>query len=361
MPDPTHTPKRVLVTGGAGFIGSNLVHHLLATDATLRIVNLDAMTYAASVQNLAGLPDHDRHHLVDGTITDRRLVQQLFRAYDVDTVIHLAAESHVDRSIEGPGVFVETNVVGTTTLLEVARESWQQDGVAAGRSRRFHHVSTDEVYGDLGADDPPFTTATPYQPSSPYSASKAASDHFVRAWARTYDLPVTLSNCSNNYGPRQHEEKLIPVVIRSCLQRTAIPVYGQGANVRDWLFVTDHCRAIDTIVRHGTTGQTYLVGADNEWTNLALVRRLCQLVAEAVGVPASDMLDLVTFVTDRPGHDRRYAVDGSSTRALGWAPGHAFDDALRDTVEWYIQAFDIAQIAQRQAPGSAAPLTPEPC
>ena len=224
-----HPPRRVLVTGGAGFIGSNLVHHLLSVDPEIVLVNLDAMTYAASPTHLEGLPDPARHTLVQGDITDRALVDRLLQAHDIDTVVHLAAESHVDRSITGPAVFVTTNVVGTYTLLEAARAAWQEHGVAPGRSHRFHHVSTDEVYGDLGPDDAPFTEDTPYRPpSSPYSASKASSDHLVRAWARTYGLDVTLSNCSNNYGPRQHTEKLIPVVIRSCVEQRPIPVYRQG-------------------------------------------------------------------------------------------------------------------------------------
>ena len=333
----THDPRRILLTGGAGFIGSNLVHHLLATDPDVHIVDLDAMTYAASPANLANLPDPDRHTLVEGDITDLGLVDALLRDHDIDTVVHLAAESHVDRSICGPAVFVQSNVVGTYTLLEAARAAWQDHGVADGRSHRFHHVSTDEVYGDLSPDDPPFTEDTPYRPSSPYSASKAASDHLVRAWARTYGLPVTLSNCSNNYGPRQHTEKLIPVVIRSCLERRGIPVYGKGENIRDWLYVTDHCAAIDTIVRRGADGETYLVGADNEWKNLDLVKLLCRIVAEELEVDPSETLSLIGFVTDRPGHDRRYAVDGTRTRALGWAPTRTFEAGLRETVRWYLR------------------------
>ncbi len=332
-----HTPRQILVTGGAGFIGSNLVHHLLETDPKVQIVNLDVMTYAASPANLDRLPDPKRHTLIEGDITERELVDRVIRKFDIDTIVHLAAESHVDRSITGPAVFITSNVVGTYTLLEAAREGWQELDIAKGRSHRFHHVSTDEVYGDLGPDDPAFTEDTPYKPSSPYSASKASSDHLVRAWARTYGLPVTLSNCSNNYGPRQHTEKLLPVVIRKCLERQPIPVYGKGENVRDWLYVTDHCTAIDAIVRRGASGETYLVGADNEWKNLDLVRLLCRIVAEEIGAPPADLQSLITFVTDRPGHDRRYAVDGTKTRGLGWAPTRTFEDGLRETVRWYLR------------------------
>ncbi|MCA9489587.1 MAG: dTDP-glucose 4,6-dehydratase [Myxococcales bacterium] len=334
-----HRPRSVLLTGGAGFIGSNLVHHLIASDPALRLVNLDVMTYAADRGHLEGLADPSRHVLVEGDITDRALVDRLLREHEVDTVVHLAAESHVDRSITGPAAFVQSNIVGTYTLLEAARSWWLDQGGASDGTRRFHHVSTDEVYGDLGPDDPPFTEETPYRPSSPYSASKASSDHLVRAWARTYGLPVTLSNCSNNYGPRQHPEKLIPVVIRSCVERRPIPVYGKGENVRDWLHVTDHCTAIDAIVRRGAQGETYLVGADNERKNLDLVRILCQVVAEEIGAPADEILGLISFVTDRPGHDRRYGVDGSKTRALGWSADRSFDEGLRETVRWYLPRF----------------------
>ncbi|MCB9689401.1 MAG: dTDP-glucose 4,6-dehydratase [Alphaproteobacteria bacterium] len=334
-----HRPRSILLTGGAGFIGSNLVHHLIASDPELRLVNLDVMTYAADRGHLEGLADPSRHVLVEGDIADRELVDRLLREHDVDTIVHLAAESHVDRSITGPAAFVQSNIVGTYTLLEAARAWWLDAGGAAGRTRRFHHVSTDEVYGDLGPEDPPFTEDTPYRPSSPYSASKAASDHLVRAWARTYGLPVTLSNCSNNYGPRQHPEKLIPVVIRSCVERRPIPVYGKGENVRDWLHVADHCTAIDAIVRRGEQGETYLVGADNERKNLDLVRILCRVVAEEIGAPTEEILGLISFVTDRPGHDRRYGVDGSKTRALGWSAARSFDEGLRETVRWYLPRF----------------------
>jgi dTDP-glucose 4,6-dehydratase len=325
-----HTPRAVLVTGGAGFIGSNFVHHVLACDAQVRVVNLDALTYAADRGNLDGLPDPARHTFVHGDITDGPLVARLLREFSIDTVVHLAAESHVDRSIEGPAAFVQTNVMGTCTLVEAARRAWE------GRHDvRFHHVSTDEVYGDLDHDDPPFTEATPYAPSSPYSASKAASDHLVRAWHRTYGLPVTLSNCSNNYGPRQHAEKLIPTVIRKCLTGQAIPVYGKGANVRDWLHVQDHCAALWHIVRHGRTGETYNVGGDSEHANLDVVRLLCRTVARVTHQPESQLLDLISFVPDRPGHDRRYAVAADRVKALGWQPRHSFADGLEETVRWY--------------------------
>ena len=303
----------------------------------MRIVTLDALTYAGDRANLEGLPDPARHTLVVGEVTDRTLVDRLLREHAIDTVLHLAAESHVDRSITGPAAFIQSNIVGTYVLLEAARAYWLDEGGPGSRTCRFHHVSTDEVYGDLGPHDPPFGTSTPYRPSSPYSASKAASDHLVRAWARTYGMPITLSNCSNNFGPRQHAEKLIPVVVRSCVERSPIPVYGRGENVRDWLHVDDHCRALDIVVRRGRDGETYLVGADNEWRNVDLVRLVCRLVAAEQRVSENETLSLVRFVSDRPGHDRRYAVDGAGTRALGWAPIHPFEQGLRDTVRWYLR------------------------
>lgn len=331
MPEVVHRPQSVLLTGGAGFIGSNLVHHLLAVDAEIRIVDLDAMTYAGDARNLDGLPDSSRHVLVQGDICDRPLLDGLFAEHDFDTVLHLAAESHVDRSITGAAAFMRTNIEGTYTLLEAANAAWK--GRTEGR--RFHHVSTDEVYGDLHPGDPAFTESTPYAPSSPYSASKAASDHLVRAWGRTFGLPVTLSNCSNNYGPRQHTEKLIPVVIRSCLERRPIPVYGRGANIRDWLHVRDHCEALWHIVRHAPTGSTHNVGGDNEWANLDLVRLICAVTAEAVGCPEEELLALITFVTDRPGHDLRYAIDPDRLAHLGWRASTDFREGLRETVAWY--------------------------
>jgi dTDP-glucose 4,6-dehydratase len=329
-----HHPRRILLTGGAGFIGSNLVHHLLGAGVE-HVVDLDLLTYAGDRANLLGA-DPNRHLLVKGDIRDAALVASLLREHRVDTVMHLAAESHVDRSITGSAPFIETNIVGTFVLLEAARRYWLDEG-GPGGSVRFHHVSTDEVYGDLGPDDPPFGETTPYHPSSPYSASKAASDHLVRAWGRTYRLPFTVSNCSNNYGPRQHDEKLIPTVLRSCRDGNTIPVYGRGENVRDWLHVRDHADALWYIVRHGEDGETYNVGGENEWKNLDLVRLLVRVYAEAVKRPAADLEALIGFVTDRPGHDRRYAIDGHKLAALGWRPQIGFEDGLRETVAWYLR------------------------
>lgn len=332
-----HHPERVLVTGGAGFIGANLVHFLLRRDAAVRVVTLDKLTYAADRSQLDALPDPARHELVVGDIADGELVAGLLRSHRIDTVLHLAAESHVDRSITGPAAFIQSNIVGTYALLEACRGFWLEQRGLGERSARFHHVSTDEVYGDLGPTDPAFTERTAYQPSSPYSASKAASDHLVRAWARTYGLPVTVSNCSNNYGPRQHPEKLIPVVIKACVNRAAIPVYGTGQNVRDWLHVDDHAAAIWHIAQHGAHGETYNVGSDNEWANIDLVRLLCRLVGEESGVDPAATLGLITFVTDRAGHDRRYAIDGAKLSKLGWSPSIDFERGLRDTVRWYLR------------------------
>jgi dTDP-glucose 4,6-dehydratase len=344
---PLHRPRSILLTGGAGFIGANLVHRLLDRDPDVRIVNLDLLTYAASVTHLEGLADPTRHQLVQGDIANGALVHALFREHAFDTVLHLAAESHVDRSIEAPATFIHSNVLGTCMLLEAARHAWLEQPRVPVEQCRFHHVSTDEVYGDLDLHDPGFTEQTPYAPSSPYSASKAASDHLVRAWHRTYGLPVTLSNCSNNYGPRQHAEKLIPTVIRKCLQRLTIPVYGAGANVRDWLHVEDHCDALWHIVRHGRTGETYNVGGNNEWKNLDLVRLLCRVTARVLDVPEAELLGLITFVTDRPGHDRRYAIDARKLAELGWSPTRSFEAGLEQTVRWYLaRTGDVANLPQ---------------
>jgi dTDP-glucose 4,6-dehydratase len=329
-----HQPKNVLVTGGAGFIGCNFVRHLLASDPALRVVNLDALTYAGHLASLDGLADThgERYVFVHDTICDAAAVARVFADYQIDTVVHFAAESHVDRSIDGPLTFVDTNVIGTAVLLERARAAWRECSDV-----RFHHVSTDEVFGSLGPAGF-FTEDTPYDPSSPYSASKAASDHLVRAWHRTYGLPVTISNCSNNYGPYQFPEKLVPLMIMNALADKPLPVYGDGSNVRDWLYVEDHCQAIETVIRRGQDGATYNIGGHNEQSNLSVVHLICDLVDEARPRPSGvSRRDLVTFVTDRPGHDQRYAIDaGCIERELGWVPEHSFADGLRRTVQWYL-------------------------
>ncbi len=316
----TFSPRNVLLTGGAGFIGSNLVHHLLSATDVAMIVDLDALTYAASLANLEGLAAPERHRLVHGDICDAPLVERLLREHAIDTIVHLAAESHVDRSISGPAVFVSTNVVGTYTLLEAARRVWLEERKLDDARCRFCHVSTDEVFGSLGARDPAFTETTPYDPRSPYSATKAGSDHLVRAYRHTYGLPVVLTNCSNNYGPRQHAEKFIPTIIRSCLAGDGIPVYGNGGNVRDWLFVADHCRAIDLVLRRGRPGESYNIGGNTELSNIDLAGRICAMLDQAApeGAPHTR---LIQYVTDRPGHDWRYAMDtGKINRELGWSP-----------------------------------------
>ncbi|QVN23450.1 dTDP-glucose 4,6-dehydratase [Burkholderia pyrrocinia] len=333
----SHRPKHVLVTGGAGFIGANFVHYLLATDPQVRIINLDLLTYAGSLDHLAGSEGTGRHRFVLGDICDRPLVESLLHDHAIDTIVHFAAESHVDRSITGPGEFVRANVVGTWTLLDAARTVWMTGrGADVRAQRRFHHIGTDEVYGSLAPDDPPFSETTPYAPNSPYSASKAGSDHLVRAYFHTYGLPVTTTHCSNNYGPRQHDEKFIPTVIRSCVNGVPIPLYGDGANVRDWLYVDDHCRAIDAVIRRGTVGETYNVGGCNEWRNADIVDLICSLldVRRPQGAPHAH---LKHFVADRPGHDRRYAIDaGKLERELRWKPTETFETGILKTLDWYL-------------------------
>lgn len=332
-----HRPHNVLVTGAAGFIGCNFVRHLLATDREVRIVNLDLLTYAGSLDNLRDLPDPARHLFVKGDICDRLLVDRLLCEHQIDTIAHFAAESHVDRSITGPAAFVQTNLVGTFTLLEAARMAWL-DGKTAGHCR-FHHISTDEVYGTLGRDDPPFSETTPYAPNSPYSASKAGSDHLVRAYFHTYGLPVVTTNCSNNYGPYQHGEKFIPTVIRSCLLRKPIPVYGDGSNIRDWLYVEDHCRGIDAVIRRGQLGETYNIGGCNEWANINITRLICTLLDERRPEHAPHER-LITFVTDRPGHDWRYAIAADKMdQELGWKPQETFNTGIAKTVDWYLERY----------------------
>ena len=324
--------RRIVVTGGCGFIGSNLVRHLLERYPDAEVVNVDVMTYAADARNLDGVDTDPRYRFIKLDITDRAAVRAMFAEIGPDAVFHLAAESHVDNSINGPEQFVLTNVVGTFNLLEEARGLWGNNS-----PNRFLHVSTDEVYGSLG-ETGAFNEEMAYQPNSPYSASKAASDHLARAWHHTYGMNVVTTNCSNNYGPRQHREKLIPTVIASALEGRPIPVYGKGANVRDWLFVGDHCDALATVFERGRAGETYLIGGRNEWRNLDLVREICRLLDEEVGEgPDGSYSSLITFVTDRLGHDARYAIDPTKIESeLGWRAAHSFEQGLRETVRWYV-------------------------
>jgi dTDP-glucose 4,6-dehydratase len=335
---PTYTPRNILITGGAGFIGCHFVHYLLRTAPQVRVVTLDLLTYAGSFARLKTLPNPERHLFVQGDICDRDLIAYLLREHSIDTLVHFAAESHVDRSIIGPAAFIQTNVVGTSVLLEEVRQYWlAQQGWNATQCR-FHHISTDEVYGTLRADDAPFQETTSYAPNSPYAASKAASDHLVRAYHRTYGLPTTTTNCSNNYGPFQHSEKFIPTVIRSCLAGLPIPVYGDGSNIRDWLYVEDHCVAINAVIRRGRVGETYNVGGDGERPNLMIVHLICSLLAELTSQSRKHFTRLIRFVPDRPGHDWRYALDTTKIHhELGWQPTESFETGLCKTVEWYLQ------------------------
>ena len=340
----------LLVTGGAGFIGANFVQHWLTRHPGDRVVVLDALTYAGNPACLEPVARHPGFRFIHGDIRSQELVESLLREHEITTVVHLAAESHVDRSIAGPDAFVETNVVGTHALLKAARTVWLDGDSVEGK--RFHHVSTDEVYGSLGPEDPPFRETTPYAPNSPYAASKAASDHLVRAYGHTYGLPVTISNCSNNYGPYQFPEKLIPLTLVNALDGRPLPVYGDGGNVRDWLYVEDHCLALDQVVLRGPVGESYNIGGGSERANLDLVRLLCGLVDEAFAreselrtrfpqSPAArggKSAELITFVKDRPGHDRRYAIDtGKIERELGFCPEESFETGIRKTVDWYLR------------------------
>ena len=328
--------RMILVTGGAGFIGSNFVLDWLA-QCDEPVVNLDALTYAGNLRNLASLHGDARHVFVHGDIGDRALVDRLLAEHRPRAVVHFAAESHVDRSIHGPGTFMKTNVEGTFTLLEAARAYWSQLDADAKARFRFHHVSTDEVYGSLGPNDPAFTEEHPYQPNSPYSASKAASDHLVRAWHHTYGLPVLTTNCSNNYGPFHFPEKLIPLMIVNALAGKPLPIYGDGLNVRDWLYVRDHCSGIRAVLERGRVGETYNIGGWNEKTNKEIVHTICTLLDELRPDPAGPYARLITYVTDRPGHDRRYAIDARKIeRELGWRPAETFESGIRKTVQWYL-------------------------
>jgi dTDP-glucose 4,6-dehydratase len=331
--------KTLLITGGAGFIGSNFVRNTLAARPDWHIINLDALTYAGNPANLADLPAEqaERYRFIHGDIRDSLLLERLFETEDLDGVVHLAAESHVDRSILGPEAFVETNVVGTFRLLEACLKAWERRGRPGGY--RFLHISTDEVYGSLGPEGL-FTENTPYDPSSPYSASKAASDHLVKAYFRTYDLPILITNCSNNYGPYQFPEKLIPLIILNIIEVKPLPVYGDGKNVRDWLYVADHCDALLKVLEEGQPGETYNIGGSAERQNIEIVHSLCDLLDTRLG-RSDSARKLIRFVTDRPGHDRRYAIDAAKLkRDLGWSPKHAFEGALEVTVDWYLNHMD---------------------
>lgn len=332
--------EKVLVTGGAGFIGSNFVPYFLEANPDLHVVNLDKMTYAADERNLSEVQGHPRYTFIKGDITDRDLIEKIFAEHDIRGVIHFAAESHVDNSITGPEIFIKTNVLGTFNLLETARRHWM-DGpskVKPGYEKcRFHHISTDEVYGTLG-ETGYFTEKTPYAPNSPYSASKASSDMIVRSYFHTYGMNVTTSNCSNNYGPKQHGEKLIPTIIRKCVNGENIPIYGDGKNVRDWLYVLDHCKAINLVYYKGRAGETYNIGGHNERNNLQIVDAICKILdAERPRKDGGKYADLVTFVKDRPGHDKRYAIDATKLETeLGWKADENFDTGIVKTVEWYL-------------------------
>ena len=340
---------RILVTGGAGFIGSALIRHLIQSTEH-EVLNLDKLTYAGNLESLAPVDDNPRYRFVQADIADNPVVAQTLAEFQPDAIMHLAAESHVDRSIDGPAAFIQTNIVGTYSLLESTRAYWL--GLSAERKAafRFHHISTDEVYGDLHGVDDLFTETTPYAPSSPYSASKAASDHLVRAWQRTYGLPVLLTNCSNNYGPYHFPEKLIPLMILNALAGKPLPVYGNGQQVRDWLYVEDHARALLKVVSEGQVGETYNIGGHNEQKNLDVVRAICALLEELAPQKPAGIAryeDLITYVQDRPGHDQRYAIDaGKIERELGWIPQETFETGLRKTVQWYLDNLDWCRRVQ---------------
>ncbi len=341
--------KKLLVTGGAGFIGANFAHYWLREYGGDKLVVLDALTYAGSLASLAGLKGNPDFRFVQGDINDQSLVENLLREHEIDTVVHFAAESHVDRSISGPDVFIETNVVGTHSLLKAARQVWIDEGVVS--EHRFHHVSTDEVYGALGPDDPAFCETTQYAPNSPYSASKAASDHLVRSYLHTFGLQVTTSNCSNNYGPYHFPEKLIPLIITNILNNQPLPIYGDGQQIRDWLYVDDHARGIDKVIRQGTIGETYNIGGINEWANIDIVDLLCKEVDHrleenpelgdrfplAPVVNGKKSIELIQYVDDRRGHDRRYAINPDKANAeLNYQPTETFETGIAKTIDWYL-------------------------
>jgi dTDP-glucose 4,6-dehydratase len=342
---------KILVTGGAGFIGSAVVRHII-NNTTDHVVNLDKLTYAGNLESLTSIADNARYTFEQVDICDRSALDRVFAQHQPDAVMHLAAESHVDRSIDGPAAFIETNIVGTYQLLEASRNYWKDLPDARKAAFRFHHISTDEVYGDLEGPEDLFTETTPYAPSSPYSASKASSDHLVRAWRRTYGLPTLVTNCSNNYGPYHFPEKLIPLVILNALEGKPLPVYGKGNQIRDWLFVEDHARALYKVVTEGKIGETYNVGGHNEKQNIDVVHTICELLDELRPLSQTSLSikahkDLITFVQDRPGHDIRYAIDASKIqRELGWSPEETFESGIRKTVIWYLENLNWAQRVQ---------------
>jgi dTDP-glucose 4,6-dehydratase len=343
--------KNILVTGGAGFIGSNFVRYVLHTQPDVFIVNLDLLTYAGSLENLKDLPSPQRYEFVKGDICTQALVEDLLRRYKIDAIVHFAAETHVDRSIYGPAAFVQTNIHGTFSLLEAARKVWLDERKADDKNVRFHHISTDEVFGSLSPDAPAFVENTPYSPNSPYAASKASSDHLVRAYLHTYGLPITLTNCSNNYGPYQFPEKLIPLMILNALEGKSLPIYGDGQQIRDWLYVEDHCKAIWQVLQRGLTGESYNVGGNNQPTNLEIVDTICEILDELK--PASHFrphADLKKYVVDRPGHDRRYAMNTRKIeQELGWQPEYTLKEGLLRTVNWYLEHGDWIQAIRKQA------------
>ncbi len=329
--------RHLLITGGAGFIGSHVVRYMVNHRPDYQIVNLDKLTYAGNLENLKDVEDKPNYTFVKADICDFEEIQKIFSEYRIDGVIHLAAESHVDRSITDPFSFAKTNVMGTLNLLQAAKQAWEPDY----RGKLFYHVSTDEVYGALQFDDPPFTEETKYDPHSPYSASKASSDHFVRAYHDTYGVPIIISNCSNNYGPYQFPEKLIPLIINNILHNKPLPVYGKGENVRDWLYVEDHVRAIDLIFHKGKPGNTYNIGGSNEWKNIDLINVVIDITDRLLGRPQGTSKKLITFVADRAGHDLRYAIDSSKlTKELGWEPSLTFEEGIEKTVRWYLENQD---------------------
>lgn len=330
---------KILITGGAGFIGSALIRYLI-NDTQHSVLNVDKLTYAGNLESLVSVSNHDRYTFVQVDICDGKKICELFESYQPDAVMHLAAESHVDRSIDKPSAFIETNIVGTYTLLEAARAYWANLETDRKAAFRFHHISTDEVFGDLHGTDDLFTETTPYAPSSPYSASKASSDHLVRAWHRTFGLPIIVTNCSNNYGHFQFPEKLIPVMILNALAGKGLPVYGNGQQIRDWLYVDDHARALLMVVEKGEIGETYNIGGHNEKSNLTVVQTICEILEELKPEKPANVAryaDLITYVTDRPGHDLRYAIDASKiAKELGWTPVETFETGLKKTVQWYL-------------------------